>query len=282
MIIGDCARVKWNARNKKYFESLGYVYTGINTELIVKICDLKPYSNAIISVKCDYCNKDVWETTWNQYQLTHKRTIINKDACNNCLQIKIKESNLEKYGVEHYTQLESVKKEFSKNQKIIQNTDEVKTKIVNSNLKKYGVTCALKLDEYQQKYKDTCIKKYGVDNYAKTEEFRNKFSKEGSPVWKGGVEHSRQERATLEYGDWRKSCFERDHFTCQCCKEHNDKLEAHHILNWKDNENERYNTENGITLCKKCHSLFHGIYGKRNNTLLQLNDFIKEYGKKIC
>lgn len=43
-----------------------------------------------------------------------------------------------------------------------------------------------------------------------------------------------------------------------------------------------YDVSNGITLCRDCHIVFHMIYGKENNTDLQLKEFLFEYGKKIC
>lgn len=41
----------------------------------------------------------------------------------------------------------------------------------------------------------------------------------------------------------------------------NKDLQAHHIIHWsdcKDNKDLRYATENGITLCRKCHLEAHG------------------------
>lgn len=65
-------------------------------------------------------------------------------------------------------------------------------------------------------------------------------------------------------------------------KKHPVKLIAHHIYNWKDNPDKRYDIDNGITLCEDCHLMFHILFGKKDNNLLQLNEFLLEYGKKIC
>ena len=121
--------------------------------------------------------------------------------------------------------------------------------------------------------------RYGVNNYI--ELFKGKFIKENSPVWKGGAKTSREERSTYEYTQWRKSVFSRDMYACVCCKAKSKhgcrvNLHAHHIQNWADHIDDRYNVDNGVTLCDKCHYNFHSIYGKKNNTYEQIAEYIKQ------
>ena len=72
--------------------------------------------------------------------------------------------------------------------------------------------------------------------------------------WKGGVGNERHvAMSRLEYKNWRLSVFERDHFTCQLCGMVGGKLQADHVLSWRDHPEWRYNSENGRTLCRKCH-----------------------------
>jgi uncharacterized protein YlaI len=81
---------------------------------------------------------------------------------------------------------------------------------------------------------------------------------------------------------WRKAVYEKDNYTCRCCNEYGTILNAHHIENYADNPELRTKVSNGITLCDDCHIAFHKIYGKRNNTKEQLEEFIeinKEYRK---
>ena len=51
---------------------------------------------------------------------------------------------------------------------------DIQTKIKNTNLEKYGVEHPLQSDQVKDKIKQTCIDKYGVDSYMKTKEFREK------------------------------------------------------------------------------------------------------------
>ncbi len=64
------------------------------------------------------------------------------------------------------------------------------------------------------------------------------------------------ERRTSIYVDWRKQVYTRDNFKCkinnQDCK---GRLEAHHILSWKDYLELRYEINNGITLCHAHHPM---------------------------
>lgn len=52
---------------------------------------------------------------------------------------------------------------------------------------------------------------------------------------------------------WRKEVFSRDNFKCQKCGS-NKRLEAHHIKSWKNFPKERFDINNGKTLCHNCHS----------------------------
>lgn len=51
---------------------------------------------------------------------------------------------------------------------------DIQNKIKNTNLEKYGVERPLQSEQVKNKVKQTCIDKYGVDSYMKTEEFREK------------------------------------------------------------------------------------------------------------
>ena len=68
---------------------------------------------------------------------------------------------------------------------------------------------------------------------------------------------AKRDRSTLEYRTWRENVFVRDNFTCQKCFSLGLKLNAHHIIRWIDNIDLRYDINNGITLCEKCHRLEH-------------------------
>lgn len=96
-----------------------------------------------------------------------------------------------------------------------------------------------------------------------------------SSTWKGGVtSHNDIVRKSLEIKLWKKACLERDKSTCQKCKHVGGELCVHHINNFADFPELRSSIENGITLCKEDHLTFHSIYGKKNNTLIQLQNFL--------
>ena len=93
-------------------------------------------------------------------------------------------------------------------------------------------------------------------------------SKNGN--WKDGAsKQNRTERqnimSTLEYKLWRKSCFERDNFTCQISGQSGGKLVVHHINNFSEFSELRTAIDNGFTMTKELHIKFHKIYGKRNS-----------------
>lgn len=88
-------------------------------------------------------------------------------------------------------------------------------------------------------------------------------------------------RDTVENYHFRKNVFKRDDYTCQCCHRKSKKgesviLNVHHIVNYYSHPNDRYDINNGITLCEECHKEFHKKYGNKENNLNQLEEFIKD------
>ena len=104
--------------------------------------------------------------------------------------------------------------------------------------------------------------------------------KKGMVPWnKGrGNKTSENERArdSIEFRLWREAVFARDNFTCQKCDERGGKLHPHHIKNFAQFPELRFAIDNGITFCEKCHRKFHSIYGLKNNTEEQINEYINE------
>ena len=60
-----------------------------------------------------------------------------------------------------------------------------------------------------------------------------------------------------EYAEWRKGVFKRDDYTCQRCGKRGVTLNAHHIKEYAKYPAMRYDIDNGITLCAKCHKKIH-------------------------
>lgn len=58
---------------------------------------------------------------------------------------------------------------------------------------------------------------------------------------------------------WGRDILYRDDFTCQICHEVGNNLNAHHIKSWKDYPDDRYDLDNGITLCFECHKWVHRL-----------------------
>lgn len=78
-----------------------------------------------------------------------------------------------------------------------------------------------------------------------------------------------------EYYEWRKKIYKNNNFTCQSCgDDKGGNLIAHHLNSYRVNKKLRTSLENGVTLCKKCHKLFHDNFGYGYNTEKQFIEFL--------
>lgn len=65
---------------------------------------------------------------------------------------------------------------------------------------------------------------------------------------------SEKKHLDCQYRDWMKGVKDRDSWKCKISNSDcDDRLEAHHILNWVDYPELRYKLNNGITLCHAHH-----------------------------
>lgn len=69
-------------------------------------------------------------------------------------------------------------------------------------------------------------------------------------------------RKRNEYKNWRIKVFERDNYKCQKCFIRGAGLHPHHIKSFAIYKELRFDINNGITLCVKCHLEIHRVRNK--------------------
>ena len=136
-----------------------------------------------------------------------------------------------------------------------------------------------KHDDYMQKIANAVIYEFRCPDCS-LEETSERMRGDGCHFWKGGVNGANDTlRHRREYKEWRNSVYERDNYTCQCCGSSGGRLNAHHINQFSDYPELRYDINNGITLCENCHDStkggsFHNMYGTHSTTSAQLREYI--------
>lgn len=121
---------------------------------------------------------------------------INGSMCRNkkCIQKKIEETNLRKYGV-----------------KVVTQNKKVKEKARNTLKEKYGVENPSQMSDHLEKIRKTNLDKYGVESYSKTDEYKEKVKQ--TNIERYGVEWATQNNSIKE--KTKKTCLERygvEHF----------------------------------------------------------------------
>ena len=120
-------------------------------------------------------------------------------------------------------------------------------------------------------------------------EHRNKigfYKLENNFNWQGGLKPIHTAIRNLdEYKQWRNNVYRRDHYKCVLCESKD--IHAHHLIplglickiqGVKDTVDALdcsmlWNVSNGVTLCKECHNELHSMYGNRNCTAENFEEF---------
>lgn len=103
---------------------------------------------------------------------------------------------------------------------------------------------------------------------------------EANPNWNPELTDEERERGRkyVEYYAFLKTVLTRDNYTCQICGHYSKwgkGLNVHHLNSYDWDKKNRTNPNNGITLCKTCHTDFHKEYGYGKNTAEQFAEYIR-------
>jgi len=141
MVKNNESKVEITTRNIKYYKDRNYIcVVGDIISIDVNIMP-KMSHNKVIAI-CEKCG--------NEMELPFSKYNKNKNnqgyyCCYKCSGEKRKNTTMNKYGVEHFNQLDSEKEKM----KIWMSSDEFKTKSKESLIKNYGVDSYSKTDEYK-------------------------------------------------------------------------------------------------------------------------------------
>ena len=179
---------------------------------------------------CPVCSKRCKFQKFNLGYCKHcsyKCTQLDKET-----QIKIKETCIERYGKEYYTQTDEYKERYeqtclekygvthSSKSKI------VKEKVKETNQERFGVDCSFQSDDIKKKIKETCIERYGKEHYTQTQEYKEKSSKTclkryGKETYMQSDDFKQKSKETCiekydkEYNSQTNEWFEKTKETCQ-------------------------------------------------------------------
>ena len=94
---------------------------------------------------------------------------------------------------------------------------------------------------------------------------------DANPSWLGGISPDRQKLySRAMWRQLRSAVLERDGHKCQKCGAGNTgprSIHTHHIQEWLKHPNRRFDIDNIVTLCRKCHEWVHGKENKSNEYL---------------
>lgn len=185
MILSRSVNIPIDKKNFKFYLKKGYD-PKIGVDLTVNIDDLTTGSSVMVDVECDYCfskkklsyknyNKNIkvgyrYSCSQKCSYLKKSEILLKEKGVSNIFQLqetkdKIKQTNIEKWGKEHYTQ-----------------TEDFKEKYRNTSFANFGVENPMMSKEIQSKVKLTSLDKWGGIGFA-SEEISKKIKQKNLEVW---------------------------------------------------------------------------------------------------
>jgi len=161
MILDKTVKIKVIGRTLKHYQNLGYEVKTKNIIVEVKIEHLSNKSSVKINVKCDICN-NIKNIKYYSYVFNTKNLTDVYCCCKKCANQKIKNTCMEKYGIENYVnsgKAKQTKKALYGNENY-NNRDKAK----ETNIKNFGVEHVLQNLEIRDKFKKTMIEKYNCEH----------------------------------------------------------------------------------------------------------------------
>lgn len=178
MIIDKTTKVKITKKNINHYKCF---FNNINLKDIIEVdieTQLQKNSQIKFDVKCDICDTE----RYINFQSYNKNINSCKNhpiyTCDKCSHIKLKDYNLNNYGVEYYSQHpdrnEKVKKTMNSRYGVdhFSKTELFKEKVSKTNLEKFGYTNPF-IDK--ERIKSIFNEKYGVDHPSQVPEFNDKI-----------------------------------------------------------------------------------------------------------
>jgi hypothetical protein len=149
--------IKITKQNIDYYSK---ILDNINLKDIMKInpINLTKGTHKIITAICDNCGNEKNMEFKTYYKNT--KSLKEEYYCNQCKNIRFKETCFKKYGEEHYMKL-----------------NEYKEKIYKTNIEKYGFKMASMSNEFEIKKQNTCLIKYNVKHVQQNKKINNKTIK---------------------------------------------------------------------------------------------------------
>jgi 5-methylcytosine-specific restriction endonuclease McrA len=235
IFVDEFVTIKWFGKAIKHYQSLGYKFTGKNTEFQARVEHLSPGSHLRVRVQCPLCRK--------------VRSIVFKDilasgnsVCKRCTDL-----------------------EFQPGQRFDKLTIVGPTEKRVSKCMIWHCRCDCGRDVYASSLRLSRPSAHCCNQGACNSRWNGALSRE-ERFYHRGKPH---------YIAWREDVFRRDKFTCQACGDNTGgNLEAHHPDSWDEHKEKRFDVDNGVTLCEPCHKAFHDSWGYGGNTRKQFDEWI--------
>lgn len=177
LILDQKIEVRWHGNNRKHYESLGYSFTNYGDVFLVNVEDLPLKSHSLIKAQCDFCGIVFHIAKYNYIRNQKNNPLI---ACEDCRTVKSKQTLQTKYGVDSPMKIDEVKRRVEETclqkygHKSCFGNAEIYSKGRATMLERYGSEHALKVDDFLAKAQDTCYERYGTCNVMQSQEFKDK------------------------------------------------------------------------------------------------------------